>query len=412
MNLLKTSMLSGVSTFIRIACGLIITKTIAVFSGPSGVAVIGQLQNVINISMLICGDFLKTAVTKYTAEYEDARRYKIWSAGVKIVFILCVVFFVVFYFFSNEISKILLGEVSYAFVFRALAFSLPFFVINSFILAILNGMKEIKMYIFLNISLSVVSLFLVVFLSYSYGLNGALLAYATNQSVVCFITIFFVRKQKWFSTKYFQYKPELAQYKSLFGFALLTFTSIAASNSSILFIRNYLIDSLSPNAAGNWQAIWALSQVVLSLITTSLSTYLLPTLSKINNKKEITRELYDAVKIIMPLTICMTMIMYLLRDYIILVLYTNEFDKLRDLFLFQMIGINIKVFGWLFGYVLVAKGMIKYTVSTEILFSLLWCFLTVVFVGELGLNGVLYSFLITVIMHAITMCALFRYKVR
>lgn len=57
MTLIKTSILSGISQVIRIISGFIITKVIAVYGGPSGMAIIGQLQNFINIILMLSGDF-------------------------------------------------------------------------------------------------------------------------------------------------------------------------------------------------------------------------------------------------------------------------------------------------------------------------------------------------------------------
>ncbi|NNN45445.1 MULTISPECIES: O-antigen translocase [unclassified Vibrio] len=413
MNLLKTSILSGISTLIRIISGVIITKVVATFTGPAGLAVIGQLQNIISLAMLLTGDFLKTATTKYTAEYkeQEQNKYKIWSSALKIIIFLNVVVFFVFYFFSDEISTYFLKSTEFSYVFKVFSISLPFFVLNSFLLAIINGQKDIKRYIFLNITLSIVSLLLVCLLSYFYGITGSLIAYATNQSIVFFITIFVVKNQPWFKVKYFFYKTELSQYKKLFGFALITFTSIIASNGSVFYIRSYLIENLSPALAGNWQAMWSLSQISLSLITMSLATYLLPTLSHLKSKVLINKELQAAIKIIMPITLIISSVIYVLRDVIIMILYTTEFTAMRDLFFWQMIGNSIKVCGWLYGYVLVAKGMVKYTVSTEIIFALIWCFLSSYLIDIYGLIGAIYAFTINALLHSIAMFLVYKFKV-
>lgn len=414
MNLLKTSMLSAISTLVRIISGIVITKVVALFAGPTGLAVIGQLQNVINIMMLVTGDFLKTATTKYTAEYQkqSQEKYRMWSSALKVILCLNVCTFFVLYFFSNEIADYFLSSTQYAYVFRVFSIGLPFFVLNSFLLAILNGQKEIKRYIFLNITLSLVSLVLVCLLSYKFGLQGALIAYATNQSIVFFITIIAVKKQTWFKVSYFLYKTELLQYKKLFGFALITFASILASNGSTVYIRSYLIENLSVSLAGNWQAMWALSQISLSLITTSLATYLLPTLSKIESKHLIHNELISAFKIIIPITVVISLVMYLLRDIIIMILYTAEFTAMRDLFFWQLFGNSIKVCGWLFGYVLVAKGMVKYTVTTEMIFALTWCILSSYLIDIFGLIGAIYAFTVNALLHLMTVFLLYKFKVK
>ena len=413
MNLVKTSILSAIATIIRMITGFIITKVIAVYVGPSGLAVIGQLQNFINLVMLGAGNFLKTAITKYTAEYngDEVKTNELWSASMRVVLGLNVIIFIALFFFSESISNLILHNSEYNFVLKIFAFSLPFFILNTFFLSILNGQKKIRQYTIINILLSIVSLSLVSFLSYFYGLKGALVAYVINQSVVFFITLVYLRKESWLKVKNFLHSTNKDSYRKLYRFALITFTSILASNITIMFIRNNLINELSVQDAGYWQGIWALSQVALSLVTMSLTTYLLPTISGLSLKVEITKELRQAIQVVIPIVLFMSLTMYLLRDFIILLLYTDDFMPMRDLFLWQMIGNVIKVCGWLYGYVLVAKGMVKYTVSTEVVFAMTWAILTLVLVDSYGLVGTTYAYAVNNLLHFITMVYLYKNKI-
>ncbi len=52
MQLIKTSFFSGIITIIRIASGFVANKVVAVYTGPSGVAVIGAFTNFIASSWL------------------------------------------------------------------------------------------------------------------------------------------------------------------------------------------------------------------------------------------------------------------------------------------------------------------------------------------------------------------------
>lgn len=412
MNLLSTSILSAVSTIVRMLCGVIITKVIAVFSGPAGLAMIGQLQSFINITMLVTGDFLKTAITKYTAEYrDDDRKFRIWSASIRVTLTLCVVICPSIYFFSEEISLFIMNDESFSFVLKVFSLTLPFYVLNSIFLSILNGCGKISKFIFLNITLSLASLILVCVLSYYSGLSGALTAYVTNQSLVLVVTIGLISKEPWFKTKYFKYQHEFGEYTKLFKYALITIASILSSNGSLFFIRSYLIEHVSDVTAGHWQAIWSLSQLALSLITTSLVTYLLPKLSRIKGKVNIDNELKSAFKLVLPLTIFISFSMYLLRDVIVSVLYTKDFYPVRDLFFWQLVGNCIKVCGWLFGYVLVARAGVKYTVSTEIIFAMIWCSLTVILVNNFGVIGAIYAYVINASLHFFVMATIYKYKV-
>ncbi len=413
MTLIKTSMLSAVATLIKILSGFIITKVIAVYIGPSGLALIGQLQNFIMLVKTVAGDFLKTAITKYTAEYEndENKKYDLWSSSFKLAFILNFVVLMGLIYFSNDLSYYLFHTLEYAFVFKILAISLPFFVSNTILLAILNGQKQIKQYIFLNIVLSIVSLFIVIILSVLYEVKGALVAYVVSQAIVFFITLIYLRKETWLKLKLFLFSVRKENIKKLLGFAIITLSAVLASNTSMIYIRNYISDTYSMSDAGYWQGVWLLSQVALSLITTSLATYFLPTLSVLTNKKALNKELTNAIYLIIPIAIVISFGMYFLREYIIIVLYSDKFMPMNQLFLWQMVGNVIKVLSWLFGYILVAKAMVKYTVATEILFAVTFIVSSIYFMRLCGLVGVTYAYAVSSLLHLIVVSFIYKFKV-
>lgn len=414
MTLIKTSVLSAIATIIQVISGFIVTKVIAVYVGPAGLAIIGQLQNFINLVLLASGDFFKTAITKYTAQFQDdeINKHEIWSTAIKVAGVLYIVVFISLFFFSNDISTYLLSSSQYGYVLKILAFSIPFFVLNGLLLAILNGQRQIKQYITLSISLSIVSLVLVAILSIFYALEGALVAYVINQSVVLLVTLFYLRKESWLKLKSFSYKLKQENVKKILGFGAISFTAVIASNSSMLYIRDYISTTISLESAGHWQAIWILSTVSLSLITTSLVTYLLPTLSSIKEKHLISSELKKALYLILPIASAISLSMYLLRDFIIEMLYTKEFLPMGELFLWQMIGNVIKAFAWLFGYLFVAKAMVSYSVSLEIIFALLMVGLSIYFVDAYGLIGVTYAYALNTFLYLITGAIIYKFKVK
>lgn len=416
MNLLKTSVLSGLAQVIRIITGIIVTKVIAVLIGPSGVAVIGQLQNILNLSTLLSGDFLKTALLKFTAQYNQSESddvADIWSASLKIVLILSFITSIFLYLSSKNIAIYFLKDESYHIVLKTLAFSLPFFVLNSFFLAILNGLKQIKLYIYISILINIFSLILVCILSYLYGLKGSLFAYVTNQSIVFLITIYLIRNEDWFRLENFRKHNFDRAFisKKLIQFSFITFTAIASSSLSMLYIRSFMIESLSIEMTGIWQALWTLSSLFIGLITTAMGTYLLPTMSGINNKDLLNKEMRASFLILAPITFSGLGLLYLLRDFIILTLYSPDFIIMSDLIGWQLLGVLFKTIAWLFSISFVSQGLVKASVIIEILFALSWCLLMTVLVEKFYLNGATYAFALNSLLNLIVVAIVYKKKV-
>ncbi|MGC8401435.1 hypothetical protein ACP3P6_15685 [Enterobacter mori] len=97
-------------------------------------------------------------------------------------------------------------------------------------------------------------------------------------------------------------------------------------------IRKILIAEAGWDMAGQWQSVWKISEVYLSVVTMALGTYFMPKLAKLKSVAEIQKEIHSVVLVILPVIIAMSLCIYFTRDWIIQILFTNEFSKARDLY--------------------------------------------------------------------------------
>lgn len=102
--------------------------------------------------------------------------------------------------------------------------------------------------------------------------------------------------------------------------------------------------------------------------------------------------------------------LYLLRDLVISLLFTKEFIPMRALFEWQVIGDIFKVSGWLFGYVLIARGMAKSFILTEIVFGILWYGLVVAMTRYGSLVGAQIAYAINYLVYSAVLLALLAFN--
>ena len=95
----------------------------------------------------------------------------------------------------------------------------------------------------------------------------------------------------------------------------------------------------------------------------------------------------------------MAFLVYILRDFIISWLFTEEFNSARDLFAIQLLGDVVKIASWLYAYPMLSRGATKWFVSSEIIFSILFVFLSYIFVSYIGLKGVPFAYLVNYIIY-------------
>ena len=133
--------------------GLIINKAIALFIGPGGLAVIGQFQNVSTLIQTVAQGGINAGVTKYTAEYraDEASTKQFWSTAIRLTVTFTAIVSLVLLVGSRQISLYVFNSAENYYVFVIFAFTLILFTVNQLLLSIVNGLKQIKTFITINI---------------------------------------------------------------------------------------------------------------------------------------------------------------------------------------------------------------------------------------------------------------------
>ncbi|HIP26868.1 MAG TPA: O-antigen translocase, partial [Flavobacteriaceae bacterium] len=211
----------------------------------------------------------------------------------------------------------------------------------------------------------------------------------------------------WFKLEYFKHGIDRESLSKLSKYSLMAITSALTVPASHLIIRNYIGENLSWDDAGHWQGIWYISTIYLMVVTTSLSVYYLPRLSEINDNKELKKEIINGYKIILPIVIVLASGIYLFRELVIQIAFTDKFLPMMELFKWQLIGDVIKIASWLLGYIMIAKAMTKMFIYTEILFSFLFVVLAISFIDIFGLVGITYAFTLNYTFYLLLMIYLF-----
>lgn len=411
MNLLRTSVLNGVAVLIKTITMFVLNKILAVYLGPTGYAAIGQFQNFIQMVTTFAGSAINTAVVKYTAEYheDESKQRAIWKTAGSIIFLFSLIFAFLILIFQGQLSLYIFHSLKYQTVFIWFAVFLIFFNFNTLFLAILNGKKEILKLVLANISGSLFALIITSVLAIKLHLYGALVALSIYQSIAFIVTLFLCYRANWFKFSSLLGKIDLEITKKFSSFILMALVSAICVPLSQILIRAYLTQEFSLAYAGYWEAMIRLSTVYLMLVTTTLGVYYLPRLSELNKIDEIKKEVYLGYKFLFPLTVVGGIIVFVLRDWIINLLFTPSFAPMQDLFFWQMMGDALKIGSWILAYLMLSKAMTKLYISTEIIFTLSLIALTYVCTQFFGFKGVSIAHLINYGMYWIVI-SLFIFK--
>lgn len=412
MSLVKTSLLNGIAVVVRVASALVLNKILAVYVGPAGYAIIGQFQNAVSIVVSLAGGVVATGVTKATAQHFDnePRQHAVWQTAIRFSFGASLIAGISLLFIGDSLSQWLLQRTDMTSVFVWLALALPAMAANNLLLAIVNGKKEVGIYVTANIVGSLLGVLVTGGLTYGFGLHGALVAFTINPAVTLLSTAAMVARRDWFSARFLWGKMNRPALRELSGFGLMGLTSALVVPTSYMLIRDHLGTNLGLTAAGYWQATWKISELYLMLVTTTLSLYYLPRLAEIRAATELKAEIIKVYRFTMPLVAVSAVMIFLLRDFIIYTMFTPEFLPMRELFPWQLTGDVIKIGSFIPAYIMLGRAMVKFYVITEIIFCANFVLLTWIFVGMLGLAGVTIAFAVNYALYWVCMILLMRYE--
>ncbi|RUO32901.1 O-antigen translocase [Aliidiomarina sanyensis] len=390
MTLIKTSLLNGIAVVIKMFTMLGLNKILAIYVGPAGYAAIGNFQNAVQMISTFASGAINTGVVKYTAEYhnDEEKQRQVWRTAGTIAVLGSVITGIGVTVFSKQIALWFLRDESYNTVFIWFSVTLLFFIFNTLLLAVLNGKKEIHRYIIANIAGSLLSLVVTSILAIQFGLLGALTALAIHPSFSFIITLYLCYKADWFKLSYLFGSLNKQILLNLSKFTAMALTTAACIPVSHILIRTHLGETLGPEAAGYWEAMWRLSGAYLMLVTTTLSLYYLPRLSELKDPREIKAEIVQGYKIILPAAAACGLAIYYLRDVIITVLFTEDFMPMRELFAWQMVGDTLKIGSWILAYLMLGKAMMKLFIASQIFFAAGFYGWTYLLTNSYGLEGV------------------------
>ena len=413
MELIKTSLLTAISTSARILFGFLANKIIAIYAGPSGLALIGQLRSLIAMATTIGTGAIHVGVIRYTAEHRhnEVAKAKLFSTALRISLGATLLVALALVIFDQQLSRLLLKTTSHAAIFVILAITLVSGVFTSLLLAITNGHKEIKTFVAINIVSGLVGFITLWLMTPWWGLKGALYACVIYQPFVFVLALMLTMKCQWFKLRLFTKKIHKKYLIRLGKDSMMAITTALITPTCLMIVRNHIGESVSWSAAGHWHGIWKISEAYLMVVTTTLSVYYLPRLAELKGRVALKTEIITCYKIVMPFVVVSALIIFVLRRQIINVLFTPAFQPMQVLFAFQLIGDVIKIASWLLAYVIIAKAMTRVFIYTELFFGATFVGLSFILLKINGVVGVTQAFALNYLFYFITVAVILRKRV-
>ncbi len=408
--LVKVASFNTLSVFTRLISGFILSKAIAYFLFPQGMALTGNLRSFLNSCQGISVNGVQSGLIKYVAENKTNKQSlkEIISTSFFLAMTFTVFTALALMFFSNYFSVLVFGTNAYAYVIKILAYVLPLFTLNTFLLSIVNGLGKYKSIIVINTVGYIVNVVIIISLMYLHRLEGAIIAIVTVPSFLLFITLCWVKDVKFIFTNISVSSFAKKYFNGLSSFVIMAiFTALTIPIIHVI-IKNYIIDTIGLKEAGYWEAMIKISQYYLMFIMSLFSLYLLPKLSENKTDEGFKNLIVQFYKTMLPIVVIGFIVIYLLRYWVVRVTLTKEFLPTQDLFFWQLVGDFFKIISFAIAYQMQAKKMLFWYLFGELFYVSTVYFFSIYFIDKFHLEGAVIGHALSYVFYFLLMLFIFR----
>ena len=362
-----------------------LTKLFALFLGPSGIAVLGNMKSVMQILMSSSSFGMQQGIIRFTSEFKHQRDafQKLLGTAHIIYGLIALVIAVVLFSLSDYFAAAILQDDEYAWLFQILAIIVPFQGFHMLYFSILQGLDNYKKVVWVELIMVFCNLIFVGVSTFKFGLTGALFAAACIPVFYFFVSAFFLKSD----IPNFKIAWSSSTAKKLFLYALMTLFSGISFPLLFILIRNHISSVLGMDEVGYWEAINQFSFFYFILLNSVMLMYVLPKITAQTDNMFYRSQVVEYLKKIIPLFALFLITLFLLRKYAILALLSPEFSSIEILFGWQLLGDFFRALTLIFSVYFHARRMaVPYIIIDALLFVLMLT-LTTVFVDSYGLLG-------------------------
>jgi PST family polysaccharide transporter len=386
--------LGGIRSLLGLVLSFITIKFTAIYLGPSGLALVAQLGNFISICHGILGGGIGAATARLYAELSRDRegRKRFLATAWRLAAVFAVASIVTIALASGPLARWLLTSDEHRAAVMLAGVAVACLVLNTVIVSAINGAGEMGRVVASYALASVAGFAVYVPASVVWGIPGGLIGYAISQTICLPVSLAILRWSSGVASDDFRGNFDRAEAQRILGFVRMLIVHSTMSPLGLILIRDTVASHLGLATAGLWQATWRISEIYLGVVMASLSLYFLPRLGEVVGTPALREEIVRTFARAVGVTAAVALAIFLLRDWVVRIVFTEEFLPVRDLMPFQLLGDVLQMAAWTFGFVLVALVRSRWYIALEILIPAIYLGGALMLVPRFGAQGVTWAY--------------------
>lgn len=386
-QIFKSSAILGGASVINIVIGIVKVKVLAVLLGPAGVGLMGLYQNIMGIASTLAGCGMgNSGVRQLAASAGESStlaivRRALWLgnlglglAGGAILWLL-----------REPVALWVFGSATHVAEVGWLGLGVLLTLISVSQTALLQGLRRIGDLARISIASAFVSAAVGIGLVYGLGQAGVLWFVLAAPAISALVAGYYAARlprphtpRDWQAIQQ-QWQAMLKLGIPFMAAGLLTLVTQLAARSLIL-------RELGLDAAGHFQAAWAISMTYIGFVLGAMGADYYPRLTEAINDHPRARQLVnEQTEMALLLAGPALLAMITFAPWAIHLLYAESFAPATEVLRWQALGDILKVASWPMGFILLAKGRGGLFILTELTWNVVYLAIIAFGIQEWGL---------------------------
>ena len=376
----------------RTGSNLALTKLIALYFGPAGITLLAHFQNLVALFTTLPNDGTHAGLIRFLAPEKTGsvtfRGYLF--TGLLLNFLLFLVLAAFLLIWPETYFSPFLNEGSgpgfwlWVLLFLAGMLLLLVFLLG---LTVWQAKQRLPRYLVAQVAAAAGSLVLVAIFAPRFSLPQTLLAYLAGLSLPVWWLLFVALKNK----RYWLQKPDFKKlyFRQLSTFLLMALSVLVGSKLVDFWVRDHIMEQFGNGPTGFWQAAVKLSDNYTMVFLAVLGLAYYPQLSARLAAPETVKAFVKPIFWTLSGAVLLGLVLvYGLRDWLLVLLFQQDFLPARTLLPYQLAGDLFKLSSWLLAYLLMAQEKVKLYIGLNLASAALYGALVLWLTQDLQMAGV------------------------
>ncbi|MDT3680726.1 MAG: O-antigen translocase [Burkholderiaceae bacterium] len=403
LEILRSSAVIGGSSAINMAIGLVRTKAMAMMLGPAGFGLMAAFSTVADLARTFAELGINSSGVRQIAESAGtgdlqriARTVYILRRTAAVLGILGTLLLAAF---AKPVAVLTFGDDEHADAIALLSIAVFLRLVSDGQGALLQGLRRIGDIAKVGILGSLLGAVFSVALVYWLRERGVALALVAMAAMSLLMSWWFARKVQ-IGRPALDVSQMTQEVRALLRLGLAFMSSALLTMGAAYVVRIILIREQGLEAAGLFQAAWAVGGIYVMFILQAMATDFYPRLvAAADNDAECNRIVNEQARVSLLLASAGVLATLTFAPWAIRLLYSGDFDGATEVLRWICLGMALRVVTWPLGYILVAKGRQMLFVGTDLAWTFVNVILTWYCVRRFGLAGAGLAFFGSYVFH-------------